>query len=271
MLTVAPPLYIGVSLKMYFGFGAGRDWFHQVAATSAVHPAVVRGDIVLFVVPTHLQVTSALDAFRGTAVLVGAQDGAAEDSGAFTGEVSAAELAEVGVTLVEVGHAERRDLFGENDQIVAAKTSAILRNGMTPLLCLGEPDGLTSAQAADFVVAQLNSALADAPAGRVLVAYEPTWAIGADEPAPVERVREVCDAVRAALADLPGRDGSAVIYGGAARPGVLEAFTGHVDGLFLGRFAHDPDDLWAVVDEAASVHRSTHHDPPSESTPRSSP
>ena len=253
MLTVTPRLYIGVSLKMYFGFVAGRDWFHQVAATSARHPAVVRGDIVLFVVPTHLQVTSALDAFRGTAVLVGAQDGAAEDSGAFTGEVSAAELAEVGVTLVEVGHAERRDLFGENDQIVAAKTSAILRNGMTPLLCLGEPDGMTPAEASAFVVAQLNSALDSAPEGRVLVAYEPIWAIGAEGPAPVERVQEVCEALRAALRGLPGRDGSAVIYGGSARPGVLEAFNGHVDGLFLGRYAHDPDALWTVLDEAASV------------------
>jgi triosephosphate isomerase (TIM) len=247
----ASPLYIGVSLKMYFGYGAGLDWFRHVAATSAVHPAVVAGDIVLFVVPTHLQVMSAIDAFRGTPVLVGAQDGAAEDSGAFTGEVSAAELAEVGVRLVEVGHSERRDLFGENDEVVAAKTSAILRNAMTPLLCLGEPEGLSPREATEFVVAQLHSALIQAPAGRVIVAYEPIWAIGGDEPAPVARVKEVCESLRVALRRLPGREGSAVIYGGAAQPGVLAAFHGHVDGLFLGRFAHDPDALWEVVDEAA--------------------
>lgn len=250
------PLYIGVSLKMYFGYGAGLDWFRQVAATCASHPAVVGGDIVLFVLPSHLQVTSALDVFRDTAVLVGAQDGAAEDAGAFTGEVSAAELAEVGVRLVEVGHAERRDLFGENDEVVAAKTSAILRNGMTPLVCLGEPDGLSSAQAAEYVVAQLHAALANAPVGRVLVAYEPVWAIGADEPASLSRVSEVGDALRAALGGMPGREGSAVIYGGAAQPGMLASFRGHVDGLFLGRFAHDPDALRSVVDEAAEVIRS---------------
>lgn len=256
MLTVAP-MYVGVSLKMYFGYGAGLDWFRQVAATSAVHPAVVSGDIVLFVMPSHLQVVPAIEAFRGTAVLVGAQDGAAEDSGAFTGEVSAAELAEVGVRLVEVGHAERRDLFGDDETIVAAKTGAVLRNGMTPLLCLGEPAGLSASEAADYVVAQLRSALVDAPAGRVLVAYEPKWAIGADEPAPVARVREVCDALRTALHRMPRRAGSGVIYGGAARPGVLAEFNGHVDGLFLGRFAHDPDALWQVVEEAATVHRSS--------------
>jgi triosephosphate isomerase len=250
---VLSPLYIGVSLKMYFGYGAGLDWFRQVAATSAAHPAVVAGDILLFVMPTHLQVTSALEAFEGTAVLVGAQDGAAEDSGAFTGEVSAAELAEVGVSLVEVGHAERRDLFGEDEGVVAAKTHAILRNGMTPLLCLGEPAGMSDAGAAEYVVAQLRSALGDAPDGRVLVAYEPTWAIGADEPAPVDRVKAVCAALRGALVGMPHRAGSGVIYGGAAKPGVLAAFNGHVDGLFLGRFAHDPEDLWQIVDEAAKA------------------
>lgn len=247
------PVYIGVSLKMYFSFGAGRDWFRRVASTSAQHPAVANGDIVLFVVPTYIQVHSAIEAFAGTPVVVGAQDGATEDAGAFTGEVSAAELAEVGVRLVQVGHAERRDLFGENDEIVAAKTSAILRNGLTPLLCLGEPEGLSAVDAAQFVVEQLRSALAGAPAGRVLVAYEPTWAIGADEPASVTHVKEVCGALRDALRELPDREGSGVIYGGAAQTGVFAEFHGHVDGLFLGRFAHDPDSLWQVVDEAASV------------------
>lgn len=250
------PLYLGVSLKMYFGYGAGLEWFRQVAATSATHPAVVAGDIVLFVLPSHLQVTTAMDVFKGTRVLVGAQDGAAEDTGAFTGEVSPGELAEVGVRLVEVGHAERRDLFGESDEIVAAKTSAILRNGMTPLVCLGETDGLSPEGAARYVVGQLRSALAGAPAGRVIVAYEPVWAIGAEEPASVARVSEVCDRIRAALSAMPGREGSAVIYGGAAQPGVLASFHGHVDGLFLGRFAHDPEALLAVVDEAADAVKS---------------
>lgn len=265
------PVYVGVSLKMYFGYGAGQEWFRQVATTSAAHPAVMKGDIVLFVMPSHLQVMSAIAAFRGTAVIVGAQDGAAEDPGAFTGEVSAAELAEVGVRLVEVGHAERRDLFGDSDEIVAAKTNAILRNGMTPLLCLGEPSGLTSSEAARFVVAQLHSALADAPAGPVVVAYEPTWAIGGDEPAPVARVKDVCASLRSALSEMPDRDGSAVIYGGAAQPGILTDFHGHVDGLFLGRFAHDPEALWEIVDEAATVLRSDRTRRPSAGGPAARP
>jgi triosephosphate isomerase len=238
---------------MYFGYHDGVEWFRRVAATSAAHPAVTRGDVVLFVLPSHLQVVSALDAFRDTPVVVGAQDGAAEDSGAYTGEVSASELSEVGVRLIEVGHAERRDLFGEDDGTVAAKTSAILRNGMTPLICLGEPAGLSSREASRFVVAQLMSALGNAPAGPVLIAYEPKWAIGADAPASAARVSEVCRSLRGVLDGLAHREGSAVIYGGAAQPGLLAQIGEHVDGLFLGRYAHDPDALLAVIEEAAAL------------------
>lgn len=250
---LSSPVYIGVSLKMYFGYRDGVEWFRRVAATSAAHPAVVRGDVVLFVLPSHLQVVSALEAFRGTSVVVGAQDGAAEDSGAYTGEVSASELSEVGVRLVEVGHAERRDLFGEDDGTVAAKTSAILRNGMTPLICLGEPAGLSSPDAARFVTDQLTSALQSAPTGPVLVAYEPTWAIGADAPASAARIALVCGALRGILTGLAGREGSAVIYGGAAQPGQLAQIGEHVDGLFLGRYAHDPGALLDVIEEAAAL------------------
>jgi triosephosphate isomerase len=251
--VLSSPVYIGVSLKMYFGYRDGAEWFRRVAATSAAHPAVLRGDVVLFVLPSHLQVVSALDVFHDTPVVVGAQDGAAEDSGAYTGEVSASELSEVGVRLVEVGHAERRDLFGEDDGTVAAKTSAILRNGMTPLICLGEPAGLSSREASRFVVAQLISALESAPAGPVLAAYEPKWAIGADAPASAARISEVCGSLRDVLDGLGHREGSAVIYGGAAQPGLLAQIGEHVDGLFLGRFAHDPDALLDVIEEAASL------------------
>ena len=129
---------VGVSLKKYFGHADARRWFARVADLAARHPAVASGRVECFVIPTYLQVLPALEAFAGTPVLVGAQDLAAADSGAYTGEVSGAELAEVGVRLVEVGHAERRRLFAETEAVVAAKTAAALRNGLTPVLCLGE-------------------------------------------------------------------------------------------------------------------------------------
>jgi len=167
--------------------------------------------------------------------------------------VSGVELAEVGVGVVEVGHAERRRLFGESDEIVAQKTAAALRNGIAPVLCIGEAVEGDPADAAAECLRQLASALHGAAAGRVIVAYEPVWAIGAAHPAPARHIREVCAILRENLSTLDGRDGSAVIYGGSAGPGLLTDLGSDVDGLFLGRFAHDTGALALVIDEAAAV------------------
>ena len=237
---------VGVSLKMYFGHEQAREWFAAVAALPA------RPGVELFVIPSFLAIPAALERFADTPVTVGAQDLFWEDRGAFTGEISGEELVELGVGVVEVGHAERRRLFGETDETVALKTAAALRNGIAPVLCLGEITQGTPEEAAAFCLAQLDSALAEAPAGRVIVAYEPVWAIGAPEPAPADYIRAVCGWLRRAIAVLPGRDDSVVIYGGSAGPGLLTELGDDVDGVFLGRFAHDVSALAAVLDEAAA-------------------
>jgi triosephosphate isomerase (TIM) len=250
---MAAVVTVGVSLKMYFGHRQAEDWFARVAERVRVHPAVASGAVRFFVIPTYLQILPAVRAFDGTPVLIGAQDVATEDSGAFTGEVSASELAEVGVAVAEIGHAERRRLFGETDDHVAAKAAASLRNGITPVLCIGEAERMSRTDAAAATTAQLAVDLAGAPDGPVIAAYEPVWAIGAPEPAPVEHIIAVAEALRAALDADPARAGSAVIYGGSAGPGLLSDLGDAVDGLFLGRFAHDPDALIAVLDEAAAL------------------
>jgi triosephosphate isomerase (TIM) len=246
-----PRSTVGVSLKTYFTHRRAQDWFPAVAERVGAHPAVVAGEVGVFVIPTYLQVPAALAAFAGTSISVGAQDVSEYEPGAYTGEVSAAELAEIGVRVAEIGHAERRRLFGDTDTVVTAKTATALRHGITPVLCVGETERMWPEDAAAFSIAQLEDALADAPAGAVIVAYEPVWAIGAPEPASADHTALVTRALRAALVDLPGREGSAVIYGGSAGPGLLTRLGGDVDGLFLGRFAHDVDALLAVVDEAA--------------------
>jgi triosephosphate isomerase (TIM) len=247
------PVFVGVSLKAYFGHTQARDWNSAVAEFARATPAIARGDVTLFVIPSYLGVLPALEAYAGTGVLVGAQDVAAEEPGPFTGEVTAAELAEVGVAVAEIGHAERRRLYGETDEVVAAKTAAALRHGLAPVLCLGETERGDAAAATATVVAQLRSGLDHAPAGRVVVAYEPVWAIGAPEPASPDHVIPVAAGLRAALDALPGRDASAVVYGGSAGPGLLTALGDAVDGLFLGRFAHDPAALAAVLVEASEL------------------
>ncbi len=246
-----PKVTVGVSLKMYFGHERARAWFDQVAERVRTHDAVSSGAVEFFITPSFLQVLPAVEAFAGTPVRIGGQDVAAEASGAFTGEVAAAELAEIGASIAEIGHAERRRLYGETDEIVAQKTRQALDAGLTPLLCIGETEQQDPQDAAIVAVAQLQASLAAAPAGAVIVAYEPVWAIGAPEPAGHEHIRVVAAALRGALDADAAREGSSVIYGGAAGPGLLTALGDAVDGVFLGRFAHDPDALLSVIDEAA--------------------
>ena len=244
---------IGVSLKMYFGHAQALAWFDEVARVAAADASVTSGAVELFVIPDFVAIDAARRAFSDTPVVVGAQDLATEDAGAFTGEVSGAVLAEVGVGVVEVGHAERRRLFHEDDTVVAAKTRAALRNGLAPVLCIGEAERGSAAAAVTECLRQLDDALAGAADGRVIVAYEPVWAIGAPVPAPAEHIRAVSSALKAAVAEWTGRDGSVVIYGGSAGPGLLHELGADVDGLFLGRFAHDPVALAAVLAEAGEV------------------
>jgi len=248
-----PAVTVGVSLKMYFGHTRSLNWCAEVADLAREHPAVASGAVELFVIPGFLSLAPTVEILEGTGVLTGAQDLYSEDTGAFTGEVSGTELAEIGVSVVEVGHAERRRLFGEDDDVVAAKTSAALRNGLAPVLCIGEKTLGTPEDAARESLRQLRSALDGAPAGRVIVAYEPVWAIGAAEPAAADHVRAVCAILRDEVAGWSDRDGSAVIYGGSAGPGLLTELGADVDGLFLGRFAHKPDALRLVLDEAAAL------------------
>ncbi len=246
-------LLIGSSLKMYFGHRQTLDWVRAVAAICTEHPATVSGAVEFFVIPTFPSIPAVVEIARPAGIAVGAQDLHWADSGPFTGEVSAAELAELGCTLAEVGHAERRSLFGETDEMVAGKTHAALRHGLAPVECVGEPDQGPAELAVQVCLDQLERALAPARAagtgGRLIVAYEPVWAIGAPTPAPPEHVRAVCGALREHLrADRLFPD-AAVIYGGSAGPGLLPTIVDAVDGMFLGRFAHDPQAVRAVLDE----------------------
>jgi triosephosphate isomerase len=136
---------------------------------------------------------------------------------------------------------------------VARKTLAGLRNGLAPVLCIGEPEPGAPVEAGELCIRQLESALAPARAsgtgGRLLVAYEPIWAIGAPEPAPPEYVTTICRALREHLAGDELFPDSKVIYGGSAGPGLLPRIAADVDGMFLGRFAHDPNAVRLILDE----------------------
>ncbi|SDQ43814.1 triosephosphate isomerase [Curtobacterium sp. UNCCL20] len=255
--TAATPLTIGVSLKMYFGHARTLEWTRAVADIARTHPAVQSGAVELFVIPTFPALVPVHALLESTSVLLGAQDLAWADEGAFTGEVSGRELREIGVDLVEIGHAERRSLFHETDDEIAGKVHAAFRNHLRPLLCVGEATRASSQTAVADVTAQLDrftaTAVADGLAGPVIVAYEPVWAIGAPQPAPDDHIVDVLAGIAAHLASRPELAGSTVIYGGSAGPGLLTRGQGRIGGLFLGRFAHDPDAIRTILDEAEAL------------------
>ncbi|MGW0812017.1 triose-phosphate isomerase family protein [Streptomyces viridiviolaceus] len=243
-----PPVLLGVSLKMYFGHHQTLNWARKVADLAHRHPAVTTGAARLFVLPAFPAIVPAAGILTPYGIALGAQDIATEDTGPYTGEVGGPFLKEIGCRYAEVGHAERRRLYGEGDTVVAAKTAAALRNGLTPVLCVGERDRVPPDEAARRTVAETERLLHGLDGG-VVLAYEPQWAIGAPEPASAEHIATVCTALRDWLDSRPRHTGSTVIYGGSAGPGLLTRLAGTAEGLFLGRFAHDPANVEAILDE----------------------
>ena len=248
-------VFLGVSLKMYLDHATTLGWVRQLTTIADRSPAVTSGRVELAVLPTFVSIEAVAGLTRDTAVAHGAQDLAWADRGAFTGEVSGTDLAALGCRYVEVGHAERRRLFGEDDGIVAGKFAAAIRNGLVPILCVGETERVGAGAAADHCVDQVRTAMDQVErAPELIIAYEPVWAIGADRPAGVDHVRAVCAGIRAGLVDDHRLSDVRVIYGGSAGPGLLTQLGREtVDGLFLGRFAHDPEAMATMIDEASAL------------------
>jgi triosephosphate isomerase len=249
---VVPRTLIGISLKMYFDHARTLEWCTAVAELARTHPAVADGQVGLFVLPSFPSIVDAIEIFEGTGVEVGGQDLFWEDRGAYTGEVSGLDLASIGCTYAAIGHAERRSVLGEDDRITGSKLSAALRNGLTPVVCVGEKEHTNAERATQACIAELEALLVhgDVPPGAsVVLAYEPEWAIGATRAASPEHVAEVAGGLRDWLDEHPLFSHTRVIYGGSAGPGTLTALGASVDGLFLGRFAHDPYALRDILDE----------------------
>ncbi|PHH59958.1 hypothetical protein CDD81_2357 [Ophiocordyceps australis] len=234
---------IGLSTKMYFSLSRTRDFTRQLLSLlGSIAPASL-AEIDIFIIPDFVSLTSTAAQLASCAVpvLLGAQDCHWQDSGAFTGEVSAAVLHEAGVGLVEVGHAERRRLFGEDDAMVAKKAAAVVSNAMVPLVCIGEQTPGDVASAVAQCRLQVEAVMAAVPDDAPLVlAYEPVWAIGATRPAEPQHVVAVAQAIRQLECVTARRTPTRILYGGSAGPGLFQQLSGSLDGLFLGRFGHEP-------------------------------
>jgi triosephosphate isomerase len=182
----------------------------------------------------------------------GAQDCSAHDSGAYTGEVSAAMLAEFGCRYAIVGHSERRALHGETDQLVADKARAALAHGITPIVCVGETREQHEAGQTDAVVKRQLSAVIHALAhcaGEIVVAYEPVWAIGTGLTATPEQAQAVHALLRAQLRAATARaDAMTLLYGGSVKPDNAAALFAQpdIDGGLIGGASLKAADFIAI-------------------------
>ena len=228
-----------------------------VAATAKLVAGKDGCDVVLCV--PFVDIAAAVEAAKGTNVKIGAQNVHFEKKGAFTGEISADMLLETGVQYVIVGHSERRQYFGETDETVNKRAKAALDAGLNVILCLGEV--LAERQAgitAEIVSMQTKLDLSGIPAEqmkRVIIAYEPVWAIGTGLTATPEQADEVCGIIRDVIADLYDRDlaeAAVIQYGGSMNDGNAAELLSkvNVDGGLIGGASLVPEKFSKIVDAA---------------------
>ena len=183
-------------------------------------------------------------------ISLGAQNMSSEMSGAFTGDISAAQLADCGASHVIIGHSERREGYGESDSLVRTKAQAALDSGLTPIICLGESqDQRTAGRAIEVVLTQLTGSLPDD--ARVIIAYEPIWAIGTGLVPTVAEITEVHDALRAQLHAIFGAAGLdiSILYGGSVKPSNAQEIFAipHVNGALVGGASLKAEDFLPIM------------------------
>lgn len=220
-------------------------------------PADVKASVVIAPVFPYLPL--AVELTKDSPIQVAAQNMHWEDKGAYTGEVSPAMLVDIGVTHVIIGHSERRTYFNETDETVNKKVKAALAHGLTPILCCGETleqreEGIMQS----FIEGQIEKALdgvAKEDMTKVVIAYEPIWAIGTGKTASAAQAEEVCAIIRkkvAALYDAVTADATSILYGGSVKGGNVAELTGSadIDGGLVGGASLKVDDFMAIIDNA---------------------
>jgi len=221
-------------------------------------PRVPESGPEVVICPPYLSLKSAVEHCAQSRARVAAQNMHEEPAGAFTGEVSAPMLLELGVDGVILGHSERRQYFGETDDALARKVPAALRARLEPILCVGENESQRDSDETEGVLTrQIEADLADVAEdrlGEVVIAYEPIWAIGTGRTATPEQAQEACALIRG-LIEARSNEASAairILYGGSVKPGNAAELIAlpDVDGALVGGASLDPADFAAIVEAA---------------------
>jgi len=254
------PRLVAGNWKMHRTPAEGAALAREFVALRAADPAA-RGSAVALC-PPFTALAAVSDAVRGSGLFIGAQNMHAELKGAYTGEVSGPMLASLGCTFVILGHSERRHGMGETDAQVAAKLRAALRDGLTPIVCVGELLAeREGGEMADVLVRQIAAAYSGLDAGTAkttVIAYEPVWAIGTGKVASPEQASEAHRVIRATLDRVVGAGtGSevAILYGGSVNAGNAATLflEDEIDGALVGGAALEAAGFWKIAAAAASA------------------
>jgi triosephosphate isomerase len=234
--------------------GTRADCAHFLKTLHGLKPEGRKGRELLICPPVTL-VGDMAKPLSALGVMIGGQDCHAEIKGAFTGDVSAAMFADLGATHVIVGHSERRAMHGETDAIVRAKAEAVLKQGLIPIICVGETLAQREAGQAESVVdIQVKGSVPDRiEAKSLIVAYEPIWAIGTGRTASLDDISAMHHVIRQVFASKCGStEGGLILYGGSVKPSNAAEILGlHlVDGALIGGASLDAADFMAIADAA---------------------
>lgn len=206
-----------------------------------------------------IHLPSLVDKAKDLNIGIGAENAHEEDSGAFTGEVSVAMLQDLGVDFIIIGHSERREHFNETDETVNKKTLATLKNNIVPIVCVGETDAeREEGRHIERVESQVEKALSEvsaADAKKVVIAYEPIWAIGTGKSATSDDANEMCGAVRKKIASLYSDDVAdkvRVQYGGSVKPANIREYMEreHIDGALVGGASLEAESFLELLEGA---------------------
>lgn len=243
--------------KMYKSFDEAVEF------VEAVRDAVPSEDKIDAVIcAPALYLPTLVDVATETDLAIGAQNMHFENEGAFTGEVSPAQLAAINVDYVILGHSERREMFNETDEAVNKKVRAALNHGIVPIICCGETleereAGHTEAKVANQIRAALQGFTAEEVA-HMVIAYEPIWAIGTGKTATADDANETCGAIRAVVNELYGNQTAEAIriqYGGSVKPeNIVELLAKeHIDGALVGGASLDTTSYLKLLEAGANA------------------
>ncbi len=252
-----PKYYIAGNWKMNKNVAESVELAKSIAAA-----AKPKAGVEVIIAPTYLALASVVEAVKGSAVKVAAQDVHWENQGAFTGKVSVDMLKDLGVDFVILGHSEQRSYFGETDETVNKKTKKVLAAGLVPIVCIGETlEERNGGRLEEVLKTQVEGAYAEISAEdakKTVIAYEPVWAIGTGVTASDEQAQETQAFVRTLIANLYGAEIAkelSIQYGGSMKPENAQGLLAQndIDGGLIGGAALKTESFVSIIEAANAV------------------